>query len=147
MHEPLPEWAAKYIGIPFEYRGRSVQGADCWGIVRMIYKEVFSIKLPDYSKSYILNTKLRTLQSAIYQHRQEFFERINENDVRLDDGICVLLLVRGLPVHIGFYIGMESGKRAIIHTTESRGHSYREFLEGKDLEHAEPAFYRVRRNG
>lgn len=41
----------KYIGIPFIDRGQSFEGADCYGLVRLIYKEELSIILPEFLSS------------------------------------------------------------------------------------------------
>ena len=29
----LPGWVRDYVGIPFRERGRTPEGADCWGLV------------------------------------------------------------------------------------------------------------------
>ena len=38
----------KYIDVPFVHRGRSFDGCDCYGLIRLIYKEELSIELPDF---------------------------------------------------------------------------------------------------
>lgn len=40
-------WANDYVGIPFKPLGRTREGADCWGLVRLVQKEVFDRDLPD----------------------------------------------------------------------------------------------------
>lgn len=42
----IPDWVAPYIGIPFEDYGRTRNGADCWGLARMIWWEMCGIDLP-----------------------------------------------------------------------------------------------------
>lgn len=46
----VTNWAAKYIGLPFVDGGRSFKGADCWGLVRLIYAEELKIDLPSYGE-------------------------------------------------------------------------------------------------
>lgn len=43
-----PAWAAKYIGLPYMAPGRSSQGLNCWGLVRMVLEEQAGIVLPSY---------------------------------------------------------------------------------------------------
>lgn len=38
----------RYIGIPYKERGRDFTGADCWGICRMVAKDLLYIDLPEY---------------------------------------------------------------------------------------------------
>lgn len=37
----------RYTDIPYDHLGRSFKGADCWGIIWLIYKEEKGIILPD----------------------------------------------------------------------------------------------------
>jgi len=39
----------KYLGIPFLHLGRSWDGADCYGLVKLFYKTEFDIVLPEYN--------------------------------------------------------------------------------------------------
>jgi cell wall-associated NlpC family hydrolase len=41
----------KYVGIPFIDRGSSFNGADCYGLIRLIYKTEFGIDIPEFGGS------------------------------------------------------------------------------------------------
>jgi probable lipoprotein NlpC len=41
-------WSNRFVGIPFGDLGRDRDGADCWGLACIIYREELGISLPDY---------------------------------------------------------------------------------------------------
>lgn len=43
-----PHWTERYVGIPFADLGRDRTGCDCYGLVRLVYREELRIGLPDY---------------------------------------------------------------------------------------------------
>jgi murein DD-endopeptidase len=38
---------ANFIGIPFVSKGRSFNGCDCYGLVKLYYKEILNIDIPE----------------------------------------------------------------------------------------------------
>ena len=42
-------WSVRYLGIPQQDHGRSRAGADCWGLVRLVYWGELGIDLPSYT--------------------------------------------------------------------------------------------------
>jgi cell wall-associated NlpC family hydrolase len=38
----------KFIGIPFVNHGRDLTGCDCWGLARLVWREITGKELPDY---------------------------------------------------------------------------------------------------
>ena len=45
-------WVNKYIGIPYADKGRSFDGADCWGIVYLVLLHEFGVRVPTYTEDY-----------------------------------------------------------------------------------------------
>lgn len=41
----------KYVRTKFKNRGRDLSGLDCWGLVSIVFKEVYGVEIPDYSVS------------------------------------------------------------------------------------------------
>lgn len=93
-------WASRYVGIPYVWRGRSFDGADCWGLVRLIYEREFGVILPMYSDA-----------GGTQEHPpSEAFEDGLASDgwVEVDDpdvGTGVLLRVRSAEIHCGICVG------------------------------------------
>lgn len=48
----MTHWSERYVGIRHLEFGRSADGADCWGIACLIYREQLGIELPDYVLGY-----------------------------------------------------------------------------------------------
>ena len=43
-------WADRYIRIPFVDGGRDHFGCDCWGLCRLVYRDILQINLPSYGE-------------------------------------------------------------------------------------------------
>jgi cell wall-associated NlpC family hydrolase len=40
-------WTTRYVGLPYRAGGRERDGLDCWGLIRLIYREQLGIDLPE----------------------------------------------------------------------------------------------------
>lgn len=62
-------WANAYLGIPWRAHGASRDGADCWGLVRLVYRERLGLELPNYSASYVTAEERCEIQATIAGER------------------------------------------------------------------------------
>lgn len=44
------EWWNDYVGLPFQWNGMDRNGVSCWGLVCLVYLEVFHIRLPRFDE-------------------------------------------------------------------------------------------------
>lgn len=101
----------QYVGLPYLCDGQDKNGLDCWGLVRLIYKEQLDIELPELTGIHI-NESLEVLRmvSAAMVSESRKWKEVTEPDI-----YDVVLMRRGvLPCHAGVYIG--DGK--LIHILE-----------------------------
>lgn len=110
-----------YVGIPFAEKGASRAGANCWGLVRLIYEEQLGIELPGYEEFFedTLDESIPAIVAA-HMERSESWRPVEDEE----PGDVVVLRVKGLPWHVGVVCG---GGR-MIHVelnTDSVWESYR----------------------
>lgn len=104
MIDPNP-----YLGLPYAPWGRDRAGLDCWGLVRLVYREQLGIVLPSYADT-----------QPEPQERQELAAIIRGNMGRWRpvaspaDGDVHLFSVGGHPVHVAIGIGA----RQMMHVQE-----------------------------
>ena len=93
----------EYIGIPFKAGGRDRDGLDCWGLVRLVYRERLGVDLPAYDGVFS-DTDPETMRQVgslmAEQSRQwQQVQQMQPMDV---------LLIRvngGVPSHVALYLG------------------------------------------
>lgn len=103
--------AARYVGIPFIEGGRSLEGCDCYGLVRLVLAAEFGINLPEMAPYSDMDA--RKTAGMIDQARPEVEGR---TVLAPHDGDVVIMRYHGLPSHVGVFIG---GR--ILHTERGTG--------------------------
>jgi cell wall-associated NlpC family hydrolase len=116
-----------YIGIPFRQHGRGPTYYDCWGFVRLIYKNELGITLPDYE--YGLKDQWEALR---LETGQPTWTRTNE-PLPTD----VVLLVAQANPHVGIYLS----EHRMLHLPE-HGTSCIESLDAPRWRSRVEAYYR-----
>lgn len=86
----------KYIGIPYVVNGRDFDGIDCYGLVRLVYKEELGIDLPSFAEEGINPERTQELISQ-YKEGWEPTENIQAGDV-------VIFRVMGVDAHIAIAV-------------------------------------------
>ncbi|ODN68543.1 NlpC/P60 family protein [Methylobrevis pamukkalensis] len=61
----MPHWSESYIGLPFAEKGRTREGLDCWGLVRLVLAEQCGIELPGYDADYACVAEVREIAAAL----------------------------------------------------------------------------------
>lgn len=89
-----------YIGLPYKDLGRDESGIDCWGLVRLFYKNEFNIEIPSYAEDY-KGPQDPLLIEAVEKNKPDHWVRITEPEV----GSVILFNIAGEPTHVGIYIG------------------------------------------
>jgi probable lipoprotein NlpC len=96
----MAPWASDYVGIPFKAAGRDRAGLDCWGLVRLVYAEVFKLALPSYSDEYDSVKDAKAVRALIDGHLPEMpWHPVPAKDILPGDGL--IFRVGGGPNHVG----------------------------------------------
>lgn len=109
------EWTQKYVGIPFVSGGRTEQGLDCYGLIRLIHLNEYNIELPLLNENYedALNAEetkdlFGKYIPVILGHKIELPE---------EKAICLMRTSNRLLTHVGMY----AGDGFIIHARNKTG--------------------------
>lgn len=136
----MPPWTRNYLGIPFKDMGRTYTGADCWGIVHLVYEHQYGVRLPLYVEDYYRSTDKPTISEIIRGRYQEqsFFHVVKQPCV----GDVILVKKTDDPFHVGVFLGHEGGHPYMLHTTKFRGQSYCQRLDDSVFRHADLTYHR-----
>jgi cell wall-associated NlpC family hydrolase len=76
MDNQPPLWSVRYVGVPFLDLGRDLRGCDCWGLVRLVMKEMGQVTLPCLATGYGSEADHRKVFDEIERERssQEWVE-------------------------------------------------------------------------
>jgi cell wall-associated NlpC family hydrolase len=110
----LAPWAHGYVGIPFLSGGRDREGADCYGLARLIRVEQFGDTLPLLSGDYTDADNFAETE-ALMRERRPLLAGIPVARPEAGD-VCVLRF-HGLPVHLGVC----AGGGWMLHTLKGTG--------------------------
>ena len=97
----IPAWVAEYVGLPFADHGRTREGCDCWGLVRLVLAERFGLDLPAYAEGYA-TTADREAVARLVEGGKGPWQEITPGQERCGD--VLLLRVMGLPCHVGLVV-------------------------------------------
>jgi cell wall-associated NlpC family hydrolase len=108
----VPAWVAGYIGIPFVERGRGRDGADCWGLARMIWAERFGLDLASFDGAYETTEEGEAIGRALTERGTETPEwlEVAPGAERAGDGVLMTGFYRAdgalakAPIHVGVVV-------------------------------------------
>jgi hypothetical protein len=107
-----PQWVKPYQKIPYVDGGRTMEGADCWGLLRLIMLREKGIELPLYAElAYEHGKRSHEIGQFMSEHT-EGWQEIDIKQVRAFDGLWIRM--RGEGIHVALAIS----EREMIHTEE-----------------------------
>jgi len=127
---------ARFIGIPFLPHGRTRDGCDCYGLVRLALAEEYGVTLPAFVDGYddfsdhqteanIINEKLPLIGAARVAAPEE--------------GDIVLMRYLGIASHVGLY----ARNGMVLHVEERQGFSRLEKIDSPMIRSRVMGFYRI----
>lgn len=89
----------KFCEIPFVPGGRSNSGCDCWGLVRLVYRQDLGIELPSFEGQYS-----DTVSSQTFKLVSLGIESSDWHNTHIPRPYDVVLLeIMGRPLHVGIF--------------------------------------------
>lgn len=108
--------ATPWIGLPFRSHGRDREGLDCWGLVRLVYRERLGIELPGYDEAYgDARTDRASIATEILARRDEAWTLVKPGTERPAD--VLLFELAGQPCHVGLVV--DPDERTMLHCEAS----------------------------
>lgn len=128
-------WHDVYKNIPFKFDGREIDGLDCWGIVKMVYRDQLGIDLPNFNGALSDNSRetLRKVAAIAAEERKRWskVDRPKEFDVVL------MSPTGGDPYHVGVMVD----RRNMLHVMEGCNSTI-ERVDGMRWKNRVEGFYR-----
>ena len=112
----LDEFVDRALDVPFEERGRSYDGWDCWGLIYVAYRDLYEITLPTYTGEYHSTRRREELQDLIVQRKMGGWELSDP----YRPGDVALVRMMGRNCHVGLMLSdwnmlhVQSGIMAIV---------------------------------
>lgn len=98
----------KYMGIPYAHQGRTREGLDCWGLIRMIFQDELGIDLMDIEDLGKVSYDLKWSR----QGEDYFMENYAKNWERVQDpepfDVPLFKNGRGVANHVGVMVDLKS---------------------------------------
>lgn len=98
--------ASPYIGIPYEYKGSSVSGCDCWGLVRLVYARERHVSLPSFDEYHEGMQDTQGINAAVVEATTAQWRSLAMGEEVSGD--VVVLRVSRLPVHVGIVVDADA---------------------------------------
>ena len=132
-----PFWYEDYLGLPWALGGRDRNGIDCWGLVRLVHKELLGIELPSWiDDPHALDSTFRGRMKAFDAHKHEFL-LVPKGEERPFD--IASLTINGCMWHVGLLVSRPFN---ILHIEDEEGSVLSDWSRREDFLHF-GGFYRA----
>jgi cell wall-associated NlpC family hydrolase len=111
----IAPWAAEYVGIPWRDGGRTREGCDCFGMLRLVLHDQFGVEIPSYTGTYVSAREREEVARLLTTEIPKGGWLIADGAVRPGDGVVFRL--RNVPWHVGVIVGPDD----FLHVEETIG--------------------------
>jgi hypothetical protein len=125
----------RFVGIPWQAKGRSLQAADCWGICYLVHAAVGNM-LPSFADDY-MDPADRAWNAALIDGAKPAWDRVPFGGER--DLDVILMTEAGVPCHIG----VVARPGLVLHAVLGKDSVIEPYTTGK-LRHRIAGIYRYR---
>lgn len=122
----------QFIGVPFLNGGRTLAGADCWGLVRLIFAE-YGVTVPDYKVDCFASADIG---ATVDRETRLTWDRITAPVAPCLITMCLDIDVPTMCNHLGVYVG----DGYMIHTL-NKIMSYKEKIDHPHYKRKIEGFY------
>lgn len=93
-----------YVGIPYQLHGTTREGLDCWGLLRLWYRDQYGIELPSFGDRYSreLDAVERAHIAEVVRGEAVKWQAIRQGQEQRGD--LVLFRVLGADAHLGIVV-------------------------------------------
>lgn len=108
----------KYCVVPFLPGGRDMNGYDCWGLFRLVFRELGGPELPMFGEvpAGRSDAEARAVLKAI---KSKVWQKVDTP--RRGDGVVMKIHRDGFPGRVANHVGIMIDDRRMMHATPDRG--------------------------
>lgn len=97
----------RYIGLPYKHQGRTCEGLDCWGLIKLVYKEMLNTELWDIGETYP--------EDWSWEGKDLFMENYQKQWERVQDPTAFDVVLINSSKGIANHAGVMINDRTFIH--------------------------------
>lgn len=117
--------ASRYVGIRYKRRCCGWGGVDCWGLVRLFYREELGMELPVYGVDFRRVADVRGLIGGLAEDETEYY--------RCEDPVCVVVMDTGMVGDgVGDHVGVRVSRDWMLQATGRMYSRLSRMVEYKD---------------
>ena len=109
-------WVSDYVGIPYELHRQDHRACDCYGLLHLVYREVFNIVLPTYFGEYNSVSSNSDIEN-IYRSKKNYWIEVPKGQER--EGDVAYFRIAGFEMHVGIVVK----NNRFLHTIDKNGSS------------------------
>jgi cell wall-associated NlpC family hydrolase len=96
------KWVKNYVGVPFLSGGRTLQGCDCYGLIRLVFLQEFNRQLPELSNDY---TDARNIRETAALFAKNMPVLLAEKIAGPEEGAVAVIREQNCLCHVGLCAG------------------------------------------